>query len=43
MGSIVADYLKTLFCLAAIAAVTATTISIAVLILKTDFAALLFH
>ena len=43
MGSLVLDYLKTLVYLAAIAVVTATTISIAILILKTDFVALLFH
>jgi hypothetical protein len=42
MVTILGEYLKTLLCLAAIGAVTATVISIAIVLLKTDFVALLF-
>ncbi len=42
MLTILTDYFKTLFWLAAIAGVTAATMSAAILLLKVDFVALLF-
>jgi hypothetical protein len=43
MPTIVADYLRTVLCLATIAAVTAATVLIAIAILKADLAALLLN
>jgi hypothetical protein len=43
MLTIIEDYLKTVLCLAAIAAATVTTVYVVIVLLKADLVALLLH